>query len=393
MTRVTLRAGHVQPVWAGHPWIFAQGVGETQGTLEHGGEVEVLDARGHSLGRGFASKGSAIAIRLFTRNADEHFDRSFVEGRLRRALSRRAALGLPDRRPDRETTGFRCFYGEGDGIPGLVLDLYDDVVVLQVGSAGVARRREIVLDAIENVLRPRAILDRTSEKSARAERFEFVPGLVRGELPEALVFHERGLAYHLPLSLAQKTGYYFDQRPLRDRVEELAAGRNVLDVYSYVGAIGLAAKRGGAGRVVSVDSSKTAIEIGRQLAQTNGLDVEFEESDASRFLEAQKPEWDLVVCDPPKFAQSRAGRDKAASAFRRVSGLGLAAVRPGGLLVLSSCSAALGAREIERSLALAARDRNREATVIERIFQGVDHPVPPAFPEGLYLSTVIAVVD
>jgi 23S rRNA (cytosine1962-C5)-methyltransferase len=253
-------------------------------------------------------------------------------------------------------------------------------------------RRELVLDALEAAFRPRAILERTSEKAARADRFEARSGLVRGALPDALRFSERSLRYDLPLSLAQKTGFYFDQRPLRARIEELASGKSVLDLYSYVGALGLNAARGGASRVLSVDSSAPALEIGKALAERNGLAVAFEKHDALAFLNQTQPEWDIVISDPPKLAQSRAGRDKAVGAFRRIAAASVAATRPGGLCVLSSCSAALGLREVERCLALGARDVGREATVLERLFQGPDHPVPPAFPEGLYLTTTIAEV-
>ncbi len=389
MTQIILKPGHVQPVWAGHPWIFAQGVGEKRGDVQHGGEVEVLDARGNSLGRGLYSEGSALAVRLFSRIGDEPFDSALLQRRLEAAAARRRTFGLPDA----DTTGYRAFHGEGDGIPGLVIDRFGSTLIVQFGSAGVALRRALVFDALEAHFSPEAIIDRTSEKAARADRFDLVQGLARGEMPSTLDFVERGLAYELPLSLAQKTGFYFDQRPLRARIEQLARGKSVLDGYSYVGPIGLSAARGGASRVVSVDSSGPALEVGRELAQKNRLDVHFERSDTLAFLSAGGPDWDIVVSDPPKLAQSRAGRDKAQSAFRRIAAVSVRAVKPGGLVVLSSCSAALGLREIERCLALGARDAGRAATTLERVFQGIDHPVPPAFAEGLYLTTLIAQVD
>ena len=388
----------MQPVWAGHPWIFAQGLEKQKAKIVHGEEVEVGDARGNVLGRGFYSEGSAIAVRLFTRDPFEAFDTQFVERRLAAAAERRQLLGLDpiakegaQRTPSgMTTTGYRAFHGEGDGIPGLVVDRFEDTLVLQLGSAGLAQHRDQILDALEAHFRPRAILDQTSPKAAAADRFEAKHGLARGVEPEALRFSERDIQYDLPLSLAQKTGFYFDQRPLRERVEALAFGKTVLDCYSYVGPAGLAAARGGASRVLCVDSSAPALEVGRRIAQSNGLRVEFEKADSLAYLNGTEFLWDLVISDPPKLAQSRAGRDKAAHAFRRIAASSARAVAPGGLLVLSSCSAALGLREVERSLALGARDSGRHATTLERLFQGPDHPVPPAFPEGLYLTTVIA---
>lgn len=396
MTTIVVRPGHVQPVWAGHPWIFAQGLETAQAKPTHGEEVEVLDARGKGLGRGFFSDGSAIAVRLFSTDPLDRFDAALVERKLAAAAQRRMLLGLNlgINRPEETavTTGYRAFHGEGDGIPGLVVDKFEETLVIQLGSAGLAQRREEILDALEAHFKPRAILDRTTEKAARADRFEARNGLARGVQPEALRFRERGLYFELPLSLAQKTGFYFDQRPLRERVETLAPGKTVLDCYSYVGPVGLAAARGGASRVVCVDSSAPALEVGRKIAETNDLRVEFEKADSLAYLNGTGFFWDIVVSDPPKLAQTRGGRDKALHAFRRIAASSVRAVAPGGLLILSSCSAAIGLREVERCLALGARDVGRTATTLERIFQGSDHPVPPAFPEGLYLTTVVAEV-
>lgn len=383
---VILRKGHIQPVWAGHPWIFQQAIERATPKPAHGAEVRVLDTQGNVLGRGFFSENSALSVRLFT-NRDEGFSPELLRARLSRAGARRGPF------LDGSTTGYRAVHGEGDELPGLVVDRFDDVLVVQFGLAGLVRHREAILDALEESFRPRAIFDRTTEKVARQEKFERWAGVVRGAPPTGLSFTERGLRFELPLELTQKTGFYFDQRPLRARVEALAADREVLDVYSYVGGAGLFAARGGARRVVSVDSSGPALETGVALARANGLSVTFERSDALAYLDAHPSSFDFVLSDPPKLAQSRSARDKALGHFRKVAESSIRAVRPGGLLALSSCSAALGLREIERALALAARTMGRRATVLERLFQGPDHPVPPAFPEGLYLTTLLAELD
>lgn len=389
MTQVILKPGHVQPVWAGHPWVYAQGIATIRGSATHGGEVQVRDARDNVLGRGLYSEGSSIAVRLYTREPERPFDRSLVEERLRSALARRARVGLPA--PG--TTGFRVVHGEGDGLPGLIVDLYGSTAVLQLGTAGMALRRDTILDAIAQVLAPRAILDRTTAAAGKSDRFTPTPGLARGEALEALEFEERGLRWSIPLGLAQKTGYYFDQRPLRARIEEFARGRRVLDAYSFVGSIGMAAARGGASEVLCVDSSAPALEVASQHAAANGLTLRVERGDAVDVLGRFDREWDLVVSDPPKLATTRAGRERALKALRRVARASVQATRPGGLVSLSSCSAALGQRELERALALGARDLGRNTCILERLFQGPDHPVPAAFPEGLYLTTLIAEVE
>jgi 23S rRNA (cytosine1962-C5)-methyltransferase len=387
---VTLRSGHVQPVWAGHPWVYAQAVERVEGGAQAGDEVIVRDPRGNVLGRGLYSPGSAIAVRMYTRDAARSIDGALIQERIGRAIERRRTIGLPCG----DTDGYRLIHAEGDDLPGLIVDRYGPVLVFQVSTIGVKRRQGVILDALTHALSPRAIVDRTSERSARSEGFTPETGVVRGdtELGE-LEFVERGLHFRIPLALGQKTGFYLDQRPLRARVEALAHGRRVLDAFSYVGAIALAAARGGASEVVAADTSGPALETAAACAALNGLEkrVIFQRADAHEVLghAGRKGGHDLVICDPPKLAPTRASKRRAIDSMRRLSAAGCRATTPGGLLVLCSCSAAIGADELTRSAALGARDVGMRATVLERLFQGPDHPVAAAFPEGLYLSTLL----
>lgn len=388
MSQVILKSGHVQPVWAGHPWVFPQGIDKTKGSPAHGDEVAVMDAKGNVLGRGTYAKGSSIAVRIYTRGS-EALDRELFITRLRAAVRLRETLALP---LSPSTTGYRAFHGEGDGLPGLIVDRFDDVLVMQLGTAGLGRRREELLDALQLVFAPRAIIERTTDRAAQSEGFEAKRGVVRGQQVSHLVMSELGLRYEIPVELSQKTGYYFDQRPLRHRVEQLSPGRSVLDTYCFVGSIGLLAKRAGAGQVVCVDSSASALELGANFARANDLDVSFERAKALDYLGAAGPMFDIVIADPPKLAQSRAGLKKAMHAFRGICAATVARTTPSGIAIVSSCSAALGIDQVERCLALGARDVGRNVVVFERISQGGDHPVPPAFPEGRYLSTALAYV-
>jgi 23S rRNA (cytosine1962-C5)-methyltransferase len=392
IARISLKPGHIQPVWAGHPWVFAQAVARVDGDPQPGDEVVVCDPRGDPLGRGLYSPESAIRVRLYTRDAERELDEAFFEARIARALERRALLGLPNA----ETTGFRAVHAEGDGLPGLVVDVLGDALSVQWGTVGLARRAGSLLDVLQRSFEPRAIVERTSLKIARQEGFTAQAGVVRGDRAlESFRFLERGLAFEIPLALAQKTGFYFDQRPLRARVEALSPGRRVMDAYAYVGSIALGAARGGASEVIAVDTSEAALMVGARLAQQNGLSqqVRFVEADALGELERAPGAFDLVICDPPKLAPNRSAAQKALSNMRRLSAAACRALTDGGWLVLSSCSAALGHTDLARALALGARDVGREAIVLERLFQGADHPVPAAFPEGLYLSSLIAVVQ
>jgi len=390
---VVIKAGHVQPVWAGHPWVFAQAVERVEGGAVPGDDVEVRDPRGNSLGRGLYSPGSAIPVRIYTRDRARLIDGALFAERIVKAAERRRTFDLPNA----ATSAFRLVHAEGDDLPGLIVDRFGDVFSVQFGSIGVKLREDAVLAALER-FGARAIVDRTPERTAKTEGFSHRSGVIRGDASLAsLEFQERGLQFRIPLELGQKTGFYLDQRPLRERVEALARGRRVLDTFCYVGGIALAAARGGALSVEAVDNSALAVEVGAECAALNGLSdkIRFERSEASDALAhaGRKGGFDLVICDPPKLAPSRSARGRALDAMRRLAGQGARATTPGGLLVLCSCSAAIGNPELTRALALGARDVGLRATVLERHTQGADHPVPAAFPEGLYLTCLIAQID
>jgi 23S rRNA (cytosine1962-C5)-methyltransferase len=309
MATVVLKAGHIQPVWAGHPWVYAQAVQRIEGGAIAGDEVSVTDPRGNYIGRGFYSPGSAIPVRILLRDRETAADLTLFRARLRKAVERRRLFGLPSS----ETSAVRIVNAEGDDLPGLVVDLFGDVAVVQIGTVGMKRRERVILDAINEVLSPRAILDRTSAQTARGERFTPAEGVVRGDTGvTSLSFVERGLRYELPLALAQKTGFYLDQRPMRGRVEQLAKGRHVLDAYSYVGSFALSAARGGATEVVAVDESALALEVGAECARSNGLldRIRYVRADARERMNLAGREggFDLVLCDPPKFAPTRGAR-------------------------------------------------------------------------------------
>jgi len=388
---VVLKAGHVQPVWAGHPWVFAQAVERVEGGARAGDEVDVKDARGNFMGRGLYTPGSAIPVRLFTRERDRHLDGKLLSVRLAAAVERRRRLGLPSA----TTNAVRLVHAEGDELPGLVVDQLGDVLSVQFGTIGMKRREEAILDALEQLLSPKAIVDRSSERAAKAEGFTAAQGVVRGDTAlDHFDLREGGLRFRIPLELGQKTGFYVDQRELRARTAELSHGRRVLDTYAFVGAFALGAARAGASEVEAVDQSALALTVAADAARLNGLEgkIRFECEDSVQALDraGKHGGFDLVICDPPKLAPTRASRSRALGLMRRLSGQAARATAPGGLLVLCSCSAAIGLSELTRALSLGAADVGLRAIVLERFFQGADHPVPAAFPEGLYLTSLIA---
>ncbi|NUP07216.1 MAG: class I SAM-dependent rRNA methyltransferase [Polyangiaceae bacterium] len=393
MARVVLKAGHVRPVFTGHPWVFKQAVDKVEGACDAGDEVVVADGHGNVLGRGLYSPSSAISVRLFT-HRDRPIDAALVRDRFHRAVANRRLIGLPDE----QTNAYRLVHGEGDGLPGLIVDVLGDVVCVQLNTAGIRRREGLVFDMIDEAVKPRAIIDRTSEAAARIEGVAVGSGVVRGDASiDRLSFRERGFTFAIPLSVGQKTGFYLDQRVLRGRVEALCRGKTVLDAYCFVGAFALAAARGGASRVEAVDQSALACEIAAETVRHNGLSerISVSRQDAVRAMEDahKKGGFDVVLCDPPKLAPSRAKLEQALTAYRKLCKAACRAAVPGGLVVISSCSGSVGFTELTRALALGARDANLRASILEEHVQAPDHPVPAEFPEGLYLKSIVARVN
>lgn len=388
------------PLWAGHPWVFQQAVANKGKGLEPGDEVLVIDPNGKILGRGLFSPSSAISVRLYTQQGGQAIDGALFRQRIQEAVSTRRAFGLPHDKPGEATTGYRLIHGEGDRLPGLIVDVFEDVLVVQLGTIGLKRRESDIVAALLDVVGPRAIIDRTPSGIARREGFEVDDSALRmlhGEPPAHLAFSELGLRHELPIELTQKTGYFFDQRPLRDRIAALSRGSRVLDACCYTGSIGLAAARAGAAEVWGVDKSAPAVLVAAHNAELNGLEdrARFEEMEAARAFRAAADSggFDIVVCDPPKLAGGRKVRDKAMSGYRKLAAGACGAVKHGGLVVFCSCSGTVNQAALQRCLALGARDARRRVLIIDRLFQGPDHPVPAAFPEGLYLKVLVARVD
>jgi 23S rRNA (cytosine1962-C5)-methyltransferase len=370
--------------------VYAQAVDHVEGGATAGDEVRVVDPRGNFLGRGFYSPGSAIVSRILVRDDATRLDGRFFHDRISRADAWRKQNDLPSP----ETNGYRLIHADGDDLSGLIVDRFGDVLCVQFTTFGMKLRESLVLQALLDVVRPTTIIDRTSPSTAKAEGFEAPKGVLLGEEVRELSFLERNLRFAIPIEVGQKTGFYFDQRPLRARIEKLAKGKRVLDAYCFVGAFALGAARGGASEVIACDESALALEVAASCAQLNGASrVQWLRSDARAVLSDAKSSFDVVLLDPPRLASSRGGKEAALVAYTKIAELGCRATKPGGFVALSSCSAAVDMGALTRALATGALRANREAIVVERFFQGPDHPVLAAHPEGLYLKSLLARVE
>ncbi len=392
---IHLRPGHVQPVWTGHPWVYAQAIARIEGAPSAGDVVAVRDPKGKLLGRGYWSPGSAIPVRLLSRDDGVIPQGDWLTDRIATAAAwRREILGLPSD----ETNGYRLVNAEGDGLPGLVVDVFGRAAAVQFLTAGMKRRESAVLDAVLAATGVTSVLEVASPRYQAIEGFTVSPGVVRGPPVGEFTFRERGmdLAVAAPGETGggQKTGYYFDQRDNRAMVEGLSAGRRVMDAFAFVGGFALSAARGGAREVVAVDSSAPAVLTGERNTARAGMasTVRWQRGDVRGVLAevTSDDRYDLVVLDPPKLARNAREVADACGHYRRLNALAVRALRPNGLLVTCSCSGAVGTEDFLRAVASGARDAGRDAMVLRVQGAAGDHPSPAAFTDGRYLKCVLA---
>lgn len=374
----------------GHPWVYREAVAEHQ--VAPGTVVTVTDRRGRFLARGWAEAGP-IAVRLLT-TRDEPLDAALLGRRMRAAGLLRARVVPP------ETTAYRLLHGEGDRLPGVVVDVYGAHAVLQFDGRAAPAWGETLVRQLRPVLADRGV--RALHERVRAPKGAPRPFVTHfGEAPSAPVeVLEHGMRLQVDVTHGQKTGLFVDHRESRRRVRELARGQRVLNLYGYTGGFSVAAGLGGAVDVVTVDQARPALALARASWAANGLDPALhrtEAADVPAFLEATAAgttPWDLIVSDPPSFAPNEASVPQASSSYRRLHEGCLARLSPGGLYLAASCSSHVDRAAFDQTVREGARGARRVVQVLERWGAPADHPRLAAFPEGDYLKVILCrVVD
>ena len=385
-----LRPEKERPVLAGHPWIFAGAVRDLDPGLVPGTVVTVCRAGGDFVGRGYVNPRCTIAVRMLTRR-DEPIDEHFVRRRLTTALALRRALVPPD------TDAFRLVNGEGDGLPGIVADVYGPVVVLQCLTAGAARLRDACIDVLLETLGPAGVYERSTGSVRREEGLSADEGVVVGSVPdEPILVREGGHRFRVDVRAGQKTGFFLDQRDNRRLAASLARGRTVLNAFAYTGAFSVYAGAGGARSVVSVESAARAVAAARDHWALNGppaAEAEWITADVFRYLRTTERVFDLLILDPPALVKRR--HDVAAGA-RAYKDLHLGALRrasPDALMLTFSCSQHVSRELFRKIVAGAAADAGREVRVLRHLGPGPDHPVAIAHLEGDYLAGLLLKVN
>ena len=384
---LTLRPGRDDAARRRHPWVFSRALSAPpSGAAE---EIEVRSASGALLGRGFASPRSSIAARIW-RFDDGPLDAAFVNGRVE------AAAKLRERFVPPLTDGYRLVHTEGDGLPGLVVDRYGDVLVVQATTAGTEAARPLWLPALQALFPSASILQRNDLASRHGEGLPLEDELLAGDRPpDRVPFRERGVTYFADLAGGQKTGFFLDQRENRHLVGGLAAGKSVLNLFSYSGGFGVAALAGGASRVTHVEVSEPALALARENHAANGQDLSRVETlaadvfDDLRARVGRGESWDVVVTDPPAFAKKTPDVDRACRGYKDVNRLAMKLLAPGGILLACSCSGPVSVDLFQKVLFAASFDAGVPLRILERRGAGPDHPVSIDCPETEYLKAFL----
>ena len=391
----SLKPHREESLQSGHLWIFSGALQQPPHWIEPGGLVDVKSSTGQFVARGYYNPRTDIAIRLLTRNIEQTIDEDFLRKRIRSAVDLRKVFD-----PNKTNT-YRLINSEGDGLPGLIVDRYAEILVAQIHTAGIERLRSRLIDALMEETDTRGILLRNDSQSRRREGLELEePQVVTGGVPMQVTVRENDVLFLVDPWQGQKTGLFLDQRDKREALRKYTQAKRVLNCFSYSGSFSVyAALTSENTRVTSVDISAPAIESARQNFVLNGLDPnhhQFLVADVFDYLEQAQSageQFDVVVLDPPAFAKTQSARAQALKAYRRLNTLGMQILRPGGILLTCSCSGVIGMDDLLGALSQSAQRLHRTVQLLETYTHGVDHPINLAMPETAYLKAVYCRVE
>jgi len=388
MGSVVLKPGKEKPVRNRHPWIFSGAVARIQGEPADGDTVDVLDHQGKFLARGYLNRRSQIVVRCLTWAEEEMIDPAFWRRRLQQAIAGRQGLLQPCK-----TDACRLVYAESDLVPGLVVDQYGGYLVIQALTLGIERHKSELVQTLVELLQPEGIYERSDVDVREKEGLALQTGLLWGQAPPCpLEIHEHSHRFWADVEHGQKTGFYLDQRDNRSRLTRYAGGRTVLNAFAYTGSFAVCAYKGGAERVINVDTSAEALALARQSMLLNGLpdrDDDYVVGDVFAVLRQYRAEgvkFDLIILDPPKFAYAQSQVQAACRGYKDINWLAMQLLKPDGILFTTSCSGLVTPDLFQKVVFGASVDAQRDAQVLERLSQATDHPLLLSFPEGEYLK-------
>lgn len=387
---VILQPGREKSLLRRHPWIFSRGIEKTVGRTNSGDTVDVYANDGAWLGRGAWSPESQIQVRIWTFEENESIDNAFFQRRIATAQASREDLiarhGL---------TGYRLIAAESDGLPGITIDKYADVLVCQLLSAGAEKHRDKIVWALTKQFPQCSIYERSDVAVRKKEGLELTTQVLHGDVPEEVVIEENGVKIIVNVKNGHKTGFYLDQRDNRAIAAKYVKDKDVLNCFCYTGTFGSYALAAGAKSVTNIDVSDLALTTAKRNVEINNLDTsksEFLNLDVFQALRDFKQEsrtYDQIILDPPKFVDSKSSLVRACRGYKDINMLAMQIMKPGGILCTFSCSGLLGFDLFQKVVADAALDAGRTVQIIERLSQSADHPVSTNYPEGFYLKGLV----
>lgn len=390
-----LNPGREKSLLRRHVWIFSGAVADYPGEAAPGETVEVFDSKNNFLARAAYSPDSQLIARVWTFDRDEQIDEAFFARRIKAAVEYRHFLKLDDPKG-----GCRLINSEADGLPGLVVDRYAGVLVIQITSAGIEFHRDTIVKLLAEITGAASIYERSDVSVRAKEGLAERSGLLYGaQPPNPVIIEENGARFAVDVRHGQKSGFYFDQRCARAAVAAYADGRTVLNAFSYTGAFAVSALLAGAGHVINIDSSAPALKQAAHNLEMNRIKPErYENRTADVFTELRRlveegRKFDLVILDPPKFIESQKALVRGCRAYQDIARLGYRLLNPGGLLFNFSCSGLMTPELFQKITADAALDAGVRARLVRHLEQAPDHPVSLAVPEGFYLKGLVTRID
>lgn len=392
MPQIVLKPGKDQSLKRFHPWIFSGAIKKIKGELMEGDLVEILDNDNNFVAIAYSCIGSISARVISFENTDVGFP--FWKNKLQQAYNLRKAIGLAG---NESTNAYRLVHGEGDYLPGLIIDFYNGTAVVQMHTVGMFRMQDVILDALKEVYGEelKAVFAKSEGTLPHKAYVETENGYIFGKKPEKVAL-ENGLKFHVDWEKGQKTGFFVDQRENRQLVERYSKGRDVLNMFCYTGGFSFYAMRGGANVVHSVDSSERAIQVTNDNVELNFPGDERHQAyaeDAFKYLNDIKDKYDLIILDPPAFAKHLNVVKNALQGYRRLNAKAMEQIRPGGILFTFSCSQVISKEQFRTMVFSAAARAGRKVRILQQMNQPADHPVDIYHPEGEYLKGLVVYVE